>query len=130
MAREREERIQKPAERPAAPEQSKSEEISPALLERVVAETTSQLAGPLEHDANLWPALLQVAERYAGQPMTLEPVGVALLESLLGPSFPVLAARPALLSKAARTVAQTLLADPAARRRLENLWHELSEGRP
>jgi hypothetical protein len=92
-----------------------------------VAETASSLAGAKEANPVLQSALEEVARRLAGQPMTLDPAGTALLEAVIRVQFPLLAERPALLAKTARTVAATLLADPAARLRVEHVWARLAE---
>lgn len=68
-----------------------------------------------------------VARHFAGQPITVDPVGAALLEAVLRFQFPALVARPALLSRTARSVAGSLLSDPAARLRVEHLWATLLE---
>ena len=72
-------------------------------------------------------ALVEVARRFAGQPLVLEPTGVALFEALLAGEFPLFKERPALVTEAARQVAQALLADPSSHRRIEHLWQTLSE---
>jgi hypothetical protein len=71
--------------------------------------------------------MVAVAREYAGQPMTVEPAGTALLAAILKHQFSFLVNRPALLNRAAKTVAESLLADLTARRRLEHLWAKLAE---
>ena len=97
------------------------------LLEQVMSETASQLAEPAQLDPRVRAALVEVARRFAGQPLVLDPTGVALLEALLAAEFPLFAARPALLANAAQQVAAALLADPGSHRRLEHLWQTLAE---
>lgn len=97
------------------------------FLDQVMSETASQLAEPEQLDPRVRAALVEVARRFAGQPLELDPTGVALLEALLSAEFPLFAERPALLAKAARQVAQALLADPSSHRRIEHLWQTLSE---
>ena len=97
------------------------------LLDQVMSETAAQLAEPEQLDPKVRAALVEVARRFAGQPLELDPTGVALLEALLAAEFPLFASRPALLANAARQVAQALLADPGSHRRIEHLWQTLSE---
>jgi len=103
-------------------------ELPPDMLREVVAETSAQLATPEELDPALKAALLEVARRFAGQPMTVDPAGTALLEAVLRFQLPALADRQALLGRTARVVATSLLADPEARLRVEHLWAKLAEG--
>jgi hypothetical protein len=97
------------------------------MLSQIVAETASRLAPGEAADPALWGALAEVAQRLAGQPMTLDPAGIAVIDAVLRPQFPILTARPALWDRTCRIVAQSLLADPTARRRLEQLWTSLAE---
>jgi hypothetical protein len=103
------------------------DELQRNIFGHVVAETASSLAQAEEAVPELKAAMVAVARRFAGQPITVDPIGTALLESLLRVQFAFLAERPALLTKTARTVAASLLADPAARLRVEHLWAKLSE---
>jgi len=100
---------------------------SRSMLDDVVAQTSEQLAAVEELEPAVRAALAAVARQYAGQPLTLDPAGVALVEALLRAQFPVLSARQALLTSTARAVAESLLADPGARPRLELLWAQLGE---
>jgi hypothetical protein len=102
-------------------------DVPQPLLDQVMSETASQLAEPAQLDPRVRAALAAVARRFAGQPLQLEPTGAALFEALLAAEFPLFANRPALLTDAARQVAQALLADPSSHRRIEHLWHTLSE---
>jgi len=102
-------------------------ELPPDMLREVVAETSAQLATPEELDPTIKAGMLEVARRFAGQPMTVDPAGTALLETVLRFQLPALADRQALLSRTARVVATSLLADPQARLRVEHLWAKLME---
>ena len=97
------------------------------VLSEIVAETAAQLASAEPTDPALHAAMLAVAREHAGEPMTAEPAGAAVLAAVLKIQFPFLANRPALLARAGKTVAESLLADLTARRRLEHLWAKLSE---
>lgn len=104
-----------------------STELPPDILADIVAETNAKFAETQPTDPALKAALLEVARQHAGQTMTLEPVGVALLAAVLKTEFPIFANRPALLTKVSHRVAESLLADLTARRRLEHLWATLAE---
>jgi len=108
-------------------ERAASGELPPDVLREIVAETSARLAKPQEIDPALHAALVEVARRFPGQPMTVDPTATALLEAVLRIQFPALAERPPLLARTARTVATSLLADPAARLRVEHLWATLAE---
>jgi hypothetical protein len=97
------------------------------VLREIVDQTASSMERPQEIDPAVKAAMLDVARRYAGQPMVLDAAGTALLEAMLRVQFSMLADRPALLTRTARTVAGSLLADPAARTRVEHLWAKLAE---
>src|SRR5262245_46446778 len=77
---------------------SASGELPPDVLREIVAETSARLAKPQELDPTLRAALLDVARRFAGQPIVVDPAGTALLEAVLREQFPALAERPALLA--------------------------------
>jgi len=111
----------------SAKEQAPPGDLPPQLLDQVMSETAAQLSAPERLEPAVRAALVAVAERYAGQPLVLEPTGVALFEALLAAEFPLLAERPALLTKAAGEVARVLLADPTSHRRIEHLWMTLAE---
>jgi hypothetical protein len=116
--------------RPHRDQQTASEssaELPPDMLRDVVAETSARLATPENLDPALRAAMLEVARRFAGQPMTVDPAGTALLEAVLRFQIPALAGRGALLSRTARVVATSLLTDPLARLRVEHLWATLAE---
>lgn len=110
-----------------APGRSPGGELPPDALREIVAETSARLAKPQEIDPTLRAALMEVARRFVGQPMTVDPAGTALLEAVLRLQFPALARRPPLLAHTARAVATSLLADPTARLRVEHLWATLAE---
>jgi hypothetical protein len=97
------------------------------MLREIVDQTAASMARPQEIDPAVKAAMLDVARRYAGQPMVVDPAGTALLEAMLRVQFPMLADRPPLLARTARTVAGSLLADPTARMRVEHLWAKLAE---
>jgi len=102
-------------------------DLPPDVLSEIVSQTASSLAAPQQIDPALKAAMTNVARTFAGQPMTVDPAGTALLEAILRIQFPALAERPPLLARTARTVATSLLADPAARLRVEHLWATLAE---
>jgi hypothetical protein len=119
-------------ERPAIEQEAQSaaesgQDVSSDTLQQIVAETAASLARSDEADPALKAAMVEVARRYAGQPITVDPVGAALMEAVLRVQFPVVASRATLLARTARSVAASLLADPTARLRVEHLWATLGE---
>ena len=120
-------REQKLEARPHEAAVESTTDLPPDVLANIVAETAAQLASSSPTDPALQAAMLDVARQFAGQPITVEPAGVALIAAVLQNQFPFLAERPTLLARAARTVAESLLSDPTACRRVEHLWATLSE---
>src|SRR5687768_7573585 len=110
------------AESAADPGDKPQGDVPQPFLDQVMSETAAQLSEPAQLDPQVRAALVAVARRFAGQPLVLEPTGVALFEALLAAEFPLFADRPVLLTNAARQVAQALLADPSSHRRIEHLW--------
>jgi hypothetical protein len=102
-------------------------ELPPDVLADIVAATAAQLSSPASTDPKVHAAMREVARQFAGQPMTAEPTGAALLAAILQHQFPLLKQRPRLLERTAVTVAQSLLDDPSARQRVEYLWAKLAE---
>jgi len=109
-----------------------------ALLERVLQETVTDDGDrePLSGEDKA--ALLEVAARYRNQPLSLDPIVIALIEAMVRTHFTVLsgavppAARDAVDSWRPITaqVGRALWDDPAARARLEVFWHRLGEMEP
>ncbi len=117
--------LSRPAEDEAAahPRESRPKEArDPDLLGRVLAET-SEICGvdePLdEADAA---ALREVARRFHGQPLVLDPIGVELVQTLLRSHFPAQPHDSQLWQAIAAKIALTLMDDPTSRKRLEALW--------
>src|SRR5262245_49579446 len=123
----RRERHAEHKEKPAAQRGGPAGEVSSDMLREIVAQTAESLAAPEQIDPTLREALVEVARQHAGQPMTVDPAGAALLEEVLRLQLPDLAERPVLLARTARVVATSLLSDPAARLRVEHLWATLME---
>lgn len=72
-------------------------------------------------------ALLEVARRHPDQPFALEPVGVELVQAMLGAYFDVRGDSPEPWRSMARPIAQSLCSDPELERRLVALWARLGE---
>ena len=70
-------------------------------------------------------ALAQVAGHHCGEPLTLDPVTVELVEAVLNVHFQGLADAPEFWHHVSVQVAETLLGDPVMQRRLEELWRNL-----
>jgi hypothetical protein len=96
-----------------------------SLLESVLQQTLedSEAGVPLE-DADSQ-ALSEVVRRHRGQPLTLEPIAVELVQAVLWTHYGRLASSPEFWRTVSAEVAQTLFDDPVASPRLERLWHRL-----
>jgi hypothetical protein len=118
---------------PAAETYSASEPLRPApptesgLLGQVLQHTTEIGDGgePLERRER--EALAEVARRYRGQPLDVDPVATELVGAMLVtliPSPPNSAEGRAVI---ARCVAQTLVDDPRCQERLAAIWKRCCE---
>jgi hypothetical protein len=131
------------------PEESASGEVPvPFLFGRGEAEPQS----PPPIDASLWEDVLQhtaevdalgppltsseqealcdVARRYQGCPLTLQPVAAALVQAVVMPQCPTGQNAAEFWQEAFVQIAQTQLDDPVTHDRLALLWSELQGGRP
>ena len=100
----------------------------PALLERVLRETAAvcNVDEPLEEGDR--EALEEVAGRHRGERLTLEPVGVELVQAVLRRHFPALARSSGPWEGISRQIALSLLSDPPSRERMEAFWIGLGGG--
>lgn len=96
------------------------------LLDAVIAKTT-ELLGTDESHRSL-EALQEVAQSLAGQPLTIDPVGVALVRASLSTVLSRDAFQDDLWETMTARVTVTLFDDPQSRARLETLWQRLQEG--
>ncbi len=113
------------AQRPEQPAQplSPKNSIDKALLDRVLQETMAAVSvGPQELSA-----LLDVARKYHGQPLTLEPVAVELVEAILRFRLPALQLSDPQRREMLTQIAELLLEDPPSAERLRRLWDRLKE---
>ena len=72
-------------------------------------------------------ALVDVARRHQGQPLTADPVGAALVGTVYEVWFRGRMTPPPDWHALATEVAAAMLDDPAARERLARLWNSLQE---
>jgi hypothetical protein len=70
-------------------------------------------------------ALREVARRYQGQPLTLEPTAAALVQAVVLPLLPTDPTAAQFWQEAFVQIAQTQLDDPVASDRLHRLWSQL-----
>ncbi len=99
----------------------------PQLLNQVMSQTLASLTSTRELNPQVFAALLEVARHYAGEPLSLDPVAIALVGASLQVQFPALASRESLSRRMNIWVAESILDDPAARHRLAELWARLGE---
>lgn len=111
---------------PVEQEESQSAAVpDPALLEQVLEETLSGHAlwqlEPVELQA-----LANVAQRYPGAALVVDPVAVELVKSILKARFRALNASEVLWHDVSCQIATALCEAPDTRARLERLWSQLS----
>jgi hypothetical protein len=70
-------------------------------------------------------ALREVASRYRGQPLTLQPIAVALVQAVVVPQLPTDPTAAKFWQDAIVQIAQTQMDDPASYDRLSRLWSQL-----
>ena len=99
-------------------------ELGP-VLQRIVAETGEESGGALS-DAER-EALCKVAVRLHGKPLSFEPVGVAIVESLLQLRIPLYDPNVPAWREMAEWITRALLDSPAARERLRRFWDQQCE---
>lgn len=101
-----------------------------ALLERVLQETLTDddAREPLSGADKA--ALLAVAARHRNQPLSLDPIVIALIEAMVQTHFGVLSDSAEFWRPIAVQIGRTLWDDPTARARLAVFWHRLCEMEP
>lgn len=104
-----------------------SEAPEPDFLKQVMSQTVAGLTSTRELSPQVFSALLEVAKRYPGEPLSLDPIAIELVGACLQVQMPAIAAREALSRRMYTWVASSLLDDPAARHRLAELWARLGE---
>jgi hypothetical protein len=101
----------------------------PGLLEEVLQETlASSPAGGIPRDELR--ALLNVAQRYKGQPLTQEPVATELVLSILQSRFGQLKVEAEQWRTMSHQIAGTLMDDEHSAQRLLTFWRRLVEALP
>ena len=114
---------------PAPPSESQSKQPpDPALLEKVLRETSDICSAGSPLDGADREALTEVARRHRGEPLTLEPVGVELVQAVLRSHFPTQPHASQLWQALTVQIALTLFDDPASHDRLQALWVGLGGG--
>lgn len=101
--------------------------LSAEFLEKVLAETELAVSGADALRPQERHALLQVAEKYAGQPLTFTPVAVELVEAMLESQFSSTEGGPPRWHRVAENIARALMDDPVAKEKLRSLWDHLSD---
>jgi hypothetical protein len=99
--------------------------LSGELLERVIQETLA--SGAEIACADFWPGLLEVARRFLGEKLVVDPVLIALVKAILGPQFQRGLRDGAAWDEIARCIATTLFEDAVARDRVNALWARIQE---
>ncbi len=102
-----------------------SETHDRALLESVLRQTLEEGRSPEELESPEKAALLDVAGRHRGEPLSLDPIVAELVAALLTTYFRNLSGSPEFWSRISGEIAQSLFDDPVARLRLEAFWNRL-----
>ena len=100
---------------------------APDFLKEVLSQTVAGITSTRELSPKVFAALLEVAKRYPGEPLSLDPIAVELVGACLAVQMPAIAAREALSRRMYAWIASSLLEDPAAQQRLTELWARLGE---
>jgi hypothetical protein len=100
---------------------------APDFLKQVMSQTVAGMTSTRELSPKVFAALLEVAKRYPGEPLSLDPIAIELVAACLQVQMPAIAAREALSRRMNSWVASSLLDDPAAQQRLSELWARLGE---
>ena len=106
---------------------SEESAAAPDFLKEVMSQTVAGMTSTRELSPKVFSALLEVAKRYPGEPLSLDPIAIELVGACLSVQMPAIAAREALSRRMYSWVASSLLDDPVARQRLAELWARLGE---
>ena len=114
-----------PQPRPAATGSPGGRPYDRALLERVLQETLTDERARESLSGVDRAALLEVAACHRNQPLSLDPIVIALIEAMVQTHFGVLSGSAESWRPITAQIGRTLWDDPAARARLELFWHRL-----
>ena len=112
-------------ETPAPSDQLHGRELLDSVLRRTAEDGSGATLDAADRDA-----FEEVARRYRGQPLTLEPVAVELVQAVLSVHFQGFSCPREALRQLSSEVAQTILDDPVAGPRLEAFWGRFGEVQP
>ncbi len=100
----------------------------PDLLERVLQETAEIYSIDEPLSAADQTAMREVAGRHRGEPLTLDPIGVELVQAVLQSHFPAQPHESQLWHAMTAQIALTLFDDPVSHERLQAMWIRLGGG--
>jgi hypothetical protein len=100
--------------------------MDPRVMEQVLEETLLSTESDRPLDADELQALARVGLRHTGQPLSLEPVAVELVESILRHRFGERIEKSPAWTEMPRAIAATLWDSPDAHQRLDRLWGRLA----
>lgn len=103
--------------------QNSSDGPPESLLNEVLENTIPTESEPLAPEELA--AMQTIARQFSGQPLWLEPIGVALVESLLKLRMP--AGVQSMTPEMAQSIAEAMFESPECKARLDNLWNQLCE---
>jgi hypothetical protein len=108
------------------PRMSETTAAERGLLDSVLQWTEATLAADDPLEAADVEGLREVARRHRGEPVSLKPAAVELVEAMLQTQFRVHAEWLPVWRNASEWIAESLWEDPASRSRLEGLWGRLT----
>lgn len=97
------------------------------LMERVLRETLAVTEANLPLDGAELTALENVARKFIDTTLSVQPVVVALVQTILSARFASLGSGPDLCQAVSLRIAETLWEDPTSQARLLRLWARLTE---
>jgi hypothetical protein len=103
------------------------EESYQELLDRVLQQTLLTDKSESQHRLESLGELLDLARRRRGEAFQLDPIGIELVQTVLGTPFRALVDSEEQWHAMTRQVAETLCEDPASYDRLSSLWRRLHE---
>ena len=109
------------------PEHESADDNAPEFLKEVLGQTVAGFGSSRELSPEVYQALLDVARRFPGEPLSLDPIAIELVAASLSVQFPAFARRETLSRRMYAWVAGSILDDPSARHRLAELWARLGE---
>jgi len=118
-----------PQPEPGQPQLPPETDADRTLLESVLRQTLEDDDSGVPLDDADRRALLKVADRHRGEPLSVDPIIKELVQALLQTHFRDLSGVQPFGDRACEEIAQALFDDPVAHGRLEQFWRRLCEAK-